>query len=58
MTAQIIDGTAIGKKVQEEVRLAVAKMKEEHNYVPGLATVLIGEDPASSTYVGMKQRTC
>jgi 5,10-methylene-tetrahydrofolate dehydrogenase/methenyl tetrahydrofolate cyclohydrolase len=58
MTAQLIDGKAIGLKVQEEVRLAVAKMKEEHDYVPGLATVLVGEDPASATYVGMKQRTC
>ncbi len=58
MTAQLIDGKAIGLKVQEEVRLAVAKMKEEHDYVPGLATVLVGDDPASNTYVGMKQRTC
>jgi 5,10-methylene-tetrahydrofolate dehydrogenase/methenyl tetrahydrofolate cyclohydrolase len=58
MTAQIIDGTAIGAKVQEEVRQAVAEMKEKYGYTPGLATVLVGEDPASSTYVGMKQRTC
>lgn len=58
MTAQIIDGKAIGDKVQEEVRQAVAEMKEKYNYTPGLATVLVGEDPASSTYVGMKQRTC
>ncbi|MCB9418616.1 MAG: bifunctional methylenetetrahydrofolate dehydrogenase/methenyltetrahydrofolate cyclohydrolase FolD [Ardenticatenaceae bacterium] len=58
MTAQIIDGTSIGAKVQEEVKQAVAQMKEEHGYVPGLATVLVGEDPASATYVGMKQRTC
>lgn len=58
MTAQLIDGKAIGKKVQEEVRVAVTKMKEDHGYVPGLATVLVGDDPASNTYVGMKQRTC
>ena len=58
MTAQIIDGTAIGAKVQEEVRQAVAEMKEKYDYTPGLATVLVGEDPASATYVGMKQRTC
>lgn len=58
MTAQLIDGKAIGAKVQEEVRVAVAEMKKKHNYVPGLATVLVGEDPASATYVGMKQRTC
>lgn len=58
MTAQIIDGKAIGAKVQEEVRQAVAEMKEKYGYTPGLATVLVGEDPASATYVGMKQRTC
>jgi methylenetetrahydrofolate dehydrogenase (NADP+) / methenyltetrahydrofolate cyclohydrolase len=58
MTAQMIDGTAIGLKVQEEVRQAVAEMKEKYDYTPGLATVLVGEDPASAAYVGMKQRTC
>jgi methylenetetrahydrofolate dehydrogenase (NADP+)/methenyltetrahydrofolate cyclohydrolase len=58
MTAQLIDGTAIADQVKEEVKIAVAKMQAEHGYTPGLATVLVGEDPASSTYVRMKQRTC
>jgi methylenetetrahydrofolate dehydrogenase (NADP+)/methenyltetrahydrofolate cyclohydrolase len=58
MTAQIIDGTAIAEKVREEVRLGVEKMKEETGYVPGLATVLVGENVASATYVRMKQRMC
>ena len=58
MTAQVIDGKAIANKVREEVRAGVQKMKEETGYVPGLATVLVGEDPASATYVRMKQRTC
>ncbi|MFN2137103.1 MAG: bifunctional methylenetetrahydrofolate dehydrogenase/methenyltetrahydrofolate cyclohydrolase FolD [Candidatus Promineifilaceae bacterium] len=58
MTAQIIDGQAVAEKVREEVRLGVQKMKEETGYVPGLATVLVGEDPASATYVRMKQRMC
>jgi methylenetetrahydrofolate dehydrogenase (NADP+) / methenyltetrahydrofolate cyclohydrolase len=58
MTAQLIDGTAIAEQVKEEVKAAVAKMKAEHNYTPGLATVLVGEDTASATYVRMKQRTC
>lgn len=58
MTAQIIDGTQIAAKVQEEVRLGVAKMKAEKNYVPGLATVRVGQNPASATYVRMKQRMC
>lgn len=58
MTAKIIDGTAIAEKVREEVRVGVAKMKEETGYVPGLATVRVGEDPASATYVRMKQKMC
>jgi 5,10-methylene-tetrahydrofolate dehydrogenase/methenyl tetrahydrofolate cyclohydrolase len=58
MSAHIIDGKQIAAKVHEEVRLAVAKMKEKHDYVPGLATVRVGEDPASATYVRMKQRMC
>lgn len=58
MTAQIIDGKAIADKVREEVREGVSRIKEESGYVPGLATVLVGEDPASATYVRMKQRTC
>lgn len=58
MSATIIDGKVIAEKVREEVRLAVANMQQVHGYVPGLATVLVGEDPASSTYVRSKQRTC
>ncbi|RMD54761.1 MAG: bifunctional methylenetetrahydrofolate dehydrogenase/methenyltetrahydrofolate cyclohydrolase FolD [Candidatus Thermofonsia bacterium] len=58
MTAQIIDGKQIAEQVQNEVAEAVAKMKAEHNYTPGLATVLVGEDPASATYVRMKQKMC
>ncbi len=58
MTAKLIDGKQIAEKVREEVREGVAKMKEETGYVPGLATVRVGEDPASATYVRMKQRMC
>ena len=58
MTAAIIDGKAIAEKVREEVRQAVAQMKEDHGYTPGLATVLVGENPASATYVRSKQKTC
>lgn len=58
MTAHLIDGTAIANQVKEEVQTAVTQMQAEHGYTPGLATVLVGEDPASATYVRMKQRTC
>lgn len=58
MSAQIIDGKAIAEKVRDQVAEKVSQMKAEHNYVPGLATVLVGEDPASATYVRSKQRMC
>lgn len=58
MSASIIDGKEIANKVREEVRQAVATMQAEHDFVPGLATVLVGDDPASATYVRSKQRTC
>ena len=58
MTAQLIDGTAIAAQIQKETAEAVAKLKKEHGIVPGLATVLVGENPASKAYVGSKQRAC
>ena len=58
MTASIIDGKAIAGTVREQVRQAVVQMKEEYGYTPGLATVLVGVDPASSTYVRSKRKTC
>jgi methylenetetrahydrofolate dehydrogenase (NADP+)/methenyltetrahydrofolate cyclohydrolase len=58
MSAKIIDGKEIAKQVKEEVKEAVTKMEAEHGYTPGLATVLVGEDPASATYVRSKQRNC
>jgi methylenetetrahydrofolate dehydrogenase (NADP+) / methenyltetrahydrofolate cyclohydrolase len=58
MTATIIDGKAIAEKMRSQVREAVTRMREEHDYVPGLATVLVGENPASATYVRNKQKTC
>lgn len=58
MTAQLIDGKAVAAKVRDRVATAVNEMKEKHGYTPGLATVLVGEDPASATYVRSKQRMC
>jgi methylenetetrahydrofolate dehydrogenase (NADP+) / methenyltetrahydrofolate cyclohydrolase len=58
MSAQLIDGTAIARTIQEEVAAQVERLKAEHDLVPGLATVLVGENPASQTYVRMKQRRC
>ncbi len=58
MSAQIIDGKAIGLKVREQVAVDVAEMIAEGYPPPGLATVLVGENPASEVYVRMKQRAC
>lgn len=58
MTARKIDGTAIAKAVRDEVAIEVAQLEQEHNLAPGLATVLVGEDPGSKAYVGSKQRAC
>ena len=57
MAAEIIDGKAISAQIREEVRLDVESLAAR-GVVPGLATVLIGENPASATYVRSKQRAC
>ena len=53
MSATIIDGTAIGKAIREELKAEVAQMRTR-GVVPGLTVVLVGEDPASQVYVRMK----
>ncbi|SLN62370.1 Bifunctional protein FolD protein [Pseudoruegeria aquimaris] len=54
MTAQIIDGKAFAADVRAKVATQVARLKEEHGITPGLAVVLVGEDPASQVYVRSK----
>src|ERR687894_1254131 len=56
MAASVIDGKGIAQQVREEVRADVAAWVEAGNRRPGLATVLVGDDPASAVYVGGKQR--
>ncbi len=56
MTATIIDGKAIAAEIRAEVARDVEALVAAHNPTPGLATVLVGEDPASELYVGMKRR--
>ncbi|HXM86775.1 MAG TPA: bifunctional methylenetetrahydrofolate dehydrogenase/methenyltetrahydrofolate cyclohydrolase FolD [Solirubrobacteraceae bacterium] len=58
MSAKIIDGKAIAADVRAEVAEQVAEFRERTGRVPGLATVLVGDDPASAVYVGGKQRAC
>ncbi|MCK5854766.1 MAG: bifunctional methylenetetrahydrofolate dehydrogenase/methenyltetrahydrofolate cyclohydrolase FolD [Sulfurovaceae bacterium] len=55
---QLIDGKSLSKKVQEYVKSEVETLKIEKNMVPGLAVVIVGDDPASHAYVGMKEKAC
>ena len=54
--AQIIDGNAIAEAIRSEVMEEAAAFRETHGFPPGLATVLVGTDPASEVYVRMKNR--
>jgi methylenetetrahydrofolate dehydrogenase (NADP+)/methenyltetrahydrofolate cyclohydrolase len=57
MTAQLIKGAEVAKQIREELQQEIADLKEKHNVVPGLVTVLVGADPASQVYVGSKEKT-
>jgi len=58
MTEELISGRAIGNQIREELTEEVGELKAEHGLVPGLAVVLVGEDPASVSYVTAKGRAC
>ncbi len=58
MTAEIIDGTAIAAQVRADVAAEVAELVKAGKPAPGLATVLVGENPASQVYVRSKQKAC
>ena len=57
MTAKLIKGTEVRDEILKELKAEVDKIKEEHGVVPGLVTILVGEDPASISYVTSKIRT-
>ena len=56
--ANILDGTALSKEIRSEVAEATLNLKALHNLTPGLAAVLVGDDPASAVYVRNKGRAC
>jgi len=58
MAAEIISGKEVAKTIREELTQEVAELKEKHGIVPGLCTVLVGEDPASVSYVTAKGKAC
>lgn len=57
MTAKLIKGTEIQKEILEEIGKEVQEIKEKHGAVPGLVTILVGESPASISYVTLKVKT-
>jgi methylenetetrahydrofolate dehydrogenase (NADP+)/methenyltetrahydrofolate cyclohydrolase len=58
MTAQLIKGAEVAAQIREELKKELDELKTKHKVVPGLATVLVGADPASQVYVGAKEKTC
>ncbi|MCX7823867.1 MAG: bifunctional 5,10-methylene-tetrahydrofolate dehydrogenase/5,10-methylene-tetrahydrofolate cyclohydrolase [Syntrophobacterales bacterium] len=57
MAAQLIKGTEVAKAIREELKKEVERLKEKYGVVPGLVTILVGENPASQSYVRAKQQT-
>ena len=58
MTARILDGKELAADMRAEMKLEVARLKQEHDLVPCLAEVLVGDNPASVSYVKGKQKAC
>jgi methylenetetrahydrofolate dehydrogenase (NADP+)/methenyltetrahydrofolate cyclohydrolase len=57
MTAKLISGSGIALQIREELAAEAARLKQEFQIVPGLVTILVGENPASMSYVTAKQKT-
>ena len=58
MATQIIDGNDIARKIRAELTQEIERLKAERGVTPGLATVLVGENPASQSYIRMKNKAC
>ena len=55
---QIIDGKKVSAQVKKEVKRQTLELKETHKITPGLAVVIVGDDPASRVYVNNKKKAC
>lgn len=55
---KLIDGKETAKTIKNEIKVEVAELKEKYGKVPGLAVVIVGEDPASKVYVNSKVKSC
>ncbi|MDP8217482.1 MAG: bifunctional methylenetetrahydrofolate dehydrogenase/methenyltetrahydrofolate cyclohydrolase FolD [Candidatus Theseobacter exili] len=58
MSSQIIDGKKISAEIRDEIAKDVQILKDNTGHVPGLAVILVGDDPASQVYVRMKKKAC
>ncbi len=58
MAAQLIDGRALAQQVRDRLAQESAELLAKKGIVPGLATILVGDDPASHVYVKNKQKAC
>ena len=58
MSARVIDGKAVAARVRGRVSAEVAELRKARRVTPGLATVLVGDDPASAIYVRRKREAC
>lgn len=58
MTATIIDGKAVADRIRDQIAVDVKALQTQYGITPGLATVLVGENPASASYVRMKRKAC
>ncbi|MDO9071606.1 MAG: tetrahydrofolate dehydrogenase/cyclohydrolase catalytic domain-containing protein, partial [Deltaproteobacteria bacterium] len=57
MAAKLIKGAEVAAQIREELKKEVEELKAKHNLVPGLVTILVGQDPGSISYVTAKQKT-
>ncbi|WP_001070302.1 tetrahydrofolate dehydrogenase/cyclohydrolase catalytic domain-containing protein, partial [Leptospira interrogans] len=58
MNPVLLDGKKLSEKIKEEIRSAIEERKTKNFRIPKLATILVGNNPASETYVSMKVKAC
>ncbi len=56
--AKILSGTELAEKMRQEMKNEIAELKDKYNLIPGLAVVLVGDNPASISYVKGKEKAC
>ncbi|MBN2572452.1 MAG: bifunctional methylenetetrahydrofolate dehydrogenase/methenyltetrahydrofolate cyclohydrolase FolD [Ignavibacteriales bacterium] len=54
----LIDGKKVAEEIKQNIKIQISELKEENNKLPGLVTIIVGDNPASQVYVNMKSKTC